>query len=106
MILGNPADRLRRRVTGAKLLGLVYPVQRFVRESLLDEFATMPVDDIACVCAQLAGHFEDVAEHRPASKGLQHLGQVRLHALALARREDNGAQRHEEFNSRMTAAES
>ena len=89
MIVGNGGHRLRDRVAGAELLSLQHPVDRLVRQRLLDQLAAMAVHDVDRVGAQRFRGRDDVGQHRLAGQRLQHLRQVRLHALALTGRQDD-----------------
>ena len=48
---------------------------------------------MASACSALR-RVDHMGQHRPARQGLQHLGQVRLHAFALAGGQDDDGERH------------
>ena len=85
--LGDHADR----VPGAELLVLAHdPRLRRDRGHLrADQFPAMPDDDHQPGRVKLVGRRERVPEQGAAAQRVQHLGGAGLHALALARGEDD-----------------
>ena len=81
--------RLLHGVPGTEALALQDPGHRGVAERLGHGIAAVPVDDVHRRRRQQARGGDHVSEERLPGEGLQHLGQARLHALALAGGEDH-----------------
>ena len=93
--IGNRGHRLLQRVAGAELLALLRPVQRSdaARTARAHALAAVAVDHVDRFGRELRGQLEHMRQQRLAGQRLQHLGQLRAHALALAGREDHDRQR-------------
>ena len=94
MVVGDVRHRLHHGVAGAVLLGLQRPAHVAALEGLQHLLAAVAVDDVRGGGFEAGGGVEHVAEQRPAGERLQHLGQVGLHALALAGGQDHDGQGH------------
>ena len=97
MVVGNRRHRLHDGMARAELLGLQRPLQiGLVRERGADLLGAVAVDDVDRRRARMrARSANDVLEQRPARERLQHLRQCRVHALALARGENDYGNRHQ-----------
>ena len=78
-------------MTGAQLIGLQNPIDVFVIERRLHLRPAIAIDHVDGFGSELARGANDVLQQRLPRKRLQHLGQVRMHPLALPRGEyDDG----------------
>ena len=81
-------------MAGTEPLGLFRPVQvGLVGKRNANLVAAVAVDHVDAGRLQCTRGGDDVAQHRLAGDLLQHLGLRGLHALALARGEDDDVQR-------------
>ena len=98
VVVGHGRHRLLQRVPGAQLLGLQRPVQGLARERLAHLLAAVAVDHVD---VGRRGDFprgvDHVLQQGAPGEGLQHLGQVGLHALALAGGQDDDGHGHLRF---------
>ncbi len=67
----------------AQLLGLQDPLDGFVRQHGLNLRAPMSVHDVDIRGIERSGGADHMLEQRLPRQGLQHLGQVGMHPLAL-----------------------
>jgi hypothetical protein len=81
-------------MTGSQLLSLQYPIDRFVRERRADLLSTMPVHNVQRIGAKPLRGIKYMLKNRLTRERLENLGQVGLHPLSLARREDDDGERH------------
>jgi hypothetical protein len=81
-------------VTGAVLLRLQDPAHLFVRKRVAHALTAVTVDHVSRVGVQFARGIEDVRQQGAAGERLQHLRQVRIHALALAGGQDHDRKWH------------
>jgi len=80
-------------MASAQLLRLLGPAQVVLAgESRTYRLAAMTVDHVDAGRIQRARGIDHMRQHRPAADRLQHLGQRRLHSLALAGGEDDHVQ--------------
>lgn len=87
-------QRLLHRMPGAQLLALFGPLQiRLVGECGLHLRAAVSMHYMDGRRLQFARGGDHMREHRLAGQRLQHLGQRRAHALALASGQDHDVQR-------------
>ena len=93
MVIGNGGQCLRDGMAGTELLCLQRPLHGLVRECLADPIAAMSVNHMNAVGGKLLGRIEYVRKKRLAGQRLQHLRQVRLHALALTCGQDDDGKR-------------
>ena len=94
MVVRHGRHRLHEGVPGAELLGLQRPADRRFGQRRADLLAAMAVDHVDGVGRERLRAVDDVLQQRSAGQRLQHLGQVALHALALAGGQDDDGQRH------------
>ena len=80
--------RLLYCVAGPELLGLQHPLDVGVGERSAHRLGAVAVDHDHLARLERARRGEHVGEQRPAGERMQDLGQLRAHALALARREN------------------
>ena len=96
MVVGNRRHRLHDGVARAELLGLERPLEvGLLGERRADLLGAVAIDDVDAGRPQRARGADDVLEQRPARERLKHLRQRRVHALALARGENDYGNRHE-----------
>ena len=76
-------------IAGAELLGLQRPAQPPVVEQFAHPLTAMSIHYVDRGRRQLCRQAQYVREHRHAGQRLQHLRDVRLHALALAGGQDD-----------------
>jgi hypothetical protein len=81
-------------MAGAVLFRLQGPLHGGLGEGRAHLLAAVAVDHVDGLGRQFRGGGEHVAEQRPAGERLQHLGQVALHALALAGGQDDDGKGH------------
>lgn len=91
--VGNRRHRLLHGMSGAQLLALRGPLQiALIGKGGLHLIAAVPVHDMDRRRLQLPRGGDHVRQHRLARQRLQHFGQGRAHALALARGQDHNVQ--------------
>jgi len=91
VIVGNDGHGLHHGMTGAQLFRLQNPIDVFVIERRLHQRPAVTIDHVDGFGSKLARGANDVLQQRLARQRLQHLGQVRMHPLALPRGEyDDG----------------
>ena len=78
-------------MAGAQLLGLQGPEQTVIGKGLLDTVTAVAIDHADLGGFQGRRRSQHMAQQGPARKGLQDLGQVRVHALALTGSENDDA---------------
>ena len=100
VVVGNLRHRLHHRVARAVLLGLQDPADVGALEGLEHLLAAVAVHHAGGRGLEAAGGVEHVPEQRPARERLQHLGQVRFHALALAGGQDHDGEWHRGIHNR------
>jgi hypothetical protein len=91
--IGNIRHRLLQGISGAELFGLQRPAQQPILEQFAHALATVPIDHMDRSRREAGGQIEHMREHRCPGQRLQHLGDLGLHALALARRQYDDRQR-------------
>ena len=84
---------LLHRMSGTELLGLVNPADVGTGTGSAHGLAAMPIDDVHGCGAQCRCRIEDMLQQGAASQRLQDFGQVGIHPLALARRQDQDCER-------------
>ncbi|MNF78443.1 hypothetical protein D3C84_606280 [compost metagenome] len=87
-------QRLGDGVAGAQLFGLQHKAEVIRGQPLAYRLGAMTYDDVDALGGELAGGVNDVAEHGLAGHRMQHLGQGRTHASALAGGEDDDIEGH------------
>ena len=80
---------LRQRMAGAQLRLLPRPDQAGQGDGLAHALAAVAVDDADDAGLEAARGIDHVRKQRPAGQRMQHLGQIRVHALALTGGEDD-----------------
>ncbi len=85
----EPGEGLEHGVSGAQLFLLHRPGDIGRGQAGAHGFAAMADHDRDARGRKAPGAVEDVLEHRPPAQGMQHLRQVRVHALALAGGQDD-----------------
>ncbi len=80
---------LRQRMPGAQLRFLFRPDQIGMIQRRAHALAAMAVDHADQPGLEAARSGDDMREQGPARKRMQHLGQIRVHALALPGGEDD-----------------
>ena len=81
-------------MSGTELLGLQHPGDIVGSERGGHLFAAMAVDHVQPCRVERTRGFQHVAEQRTSRERLQHLGQVRAHARALAGGKDDDPYSH------------
>ena len=92
-MLVEKGKRLPDGVAGAQLRFLQGPGEIGRIERGADDVAAMSMDDAQTPRQERARRVDDVRDERLASKRMQHLGQMGVHALALAGGEDDDVHR-------------
>ena len=104
--VGDVLHRLQHGVPCAQALGLQRPGDRLVLECGAHLLAPVAVNHLDGGGRERARRVDHVLQQRPAGERLQYLGERRLHALALARRQDHDGQRGGRGCARSAAAHS
>ena len=94
MVVRHGWHGLLHRMAGAELLGLQCPGDVLAGKRLAHMLTAVTVDHVDVAGRELARGVDDVLEQRAPRDGLQDLGQVRLHALALAGGQDDDGNGH------------
>ena len=87
-------QRLLHRVAGAELLGLQDPFDLRLGEGGAHLLGAVAMDHDDLARRERARRVEHVREQRPPGERVQDLGQLRAHALALTRGENDDFERH------------
>ena len=103
MIIGDIRQRLGDRMSCAELLSLQAPVQILVGKGRSHAFGAVTVNDAYGLRLKLPRAVEHMRKQRTAGERMQDLGQIRAHALALARGQDDDGDRHVRGPSTETA---
>ena len=89
MIIGHARHGLLDGVPGAELLGLQYPAEVRGAHGRSHAFAAVAVDDVDERRLERRGRIEHMGKQGVPGERLEDLRQVRVHPLALTRREDH-----------------
>src|SRR5579862_7825716 len=100
---GNLRHHLQQRVPRAETLGLQRPGELLRGEYLTHALAAVAIDDVDRIRLERSRRVDHVLEQWTAGKRLQHLRDRRLHALALARGENDDRQHGAGLASRTLA---
>lgn len=92
---GDERHGLRSGVPGAELFVLQYEIQVVRGQAFAHRIGTVADHHVDTLWLQLTGTVDNVAQHGVAGYRVQHLGQGRTHASALACSENDDFKRHE-----------
>ncbi len=83
-VVGEERGRLLHGVTGAQLFCLQHPVELVITQRLLQQIATVAVDQVYLARAHFIRSINDMLHHRFPCQGVQHFWKIGIHAGAFA----------------------
>ena len=89
ILIFQTRQRLRQRMSGTQLFGLVRPGQVAVCEGGPHRLAAVPMNDVERIRIQRLRRVQNVSQHRPSGEGLQDFWPRGVHALPLAGGKDD-----------------